>query len=463
MTSSLSRRVVELLAIFCLCARVASAQSAVTSPIPQPSQNPSYDALVRLGFDWLREGDAIKAYAAAMSAAELTPARFQAYALGAMACYTRGDSATARALIERAIAYAPAAQKRDLQRLKADIGADAARKLDAIRLVVVEADAAKNRDQRVPLLRQLMELTATYVEQYQVEPEIWLLRAAAALELDYPSIGWSAGQQLLRSPLGASSDPKVRSLLAQLERRGWLGATLPRRGEQGTKEQIIAAARRGDAEAQVTVAVESGLGNNDDVRAWLLLAAKQGNPAAFADLSLLAMMRGFREGPESDGPVEEVRWYRLASRHGVADAMRTVGLSYKAGVGLPLDKAEALRWLAESAEYGNTWATVDLAEILATDPEARYRNGPMALRLVEGVLAGAAASGRDDMSRHPAVLQVAAAAHAENGHWPEAIALQEQALALAKTSGLYANNPATFDGRLELYKDDQPYRIDSRK
>ena len=71
--------------------------------------------------------------------------------------------------------------------------------------------------------------------------------------------------------------------------------------------------------------------------------------------------------------------------------------------------AEALTWYQEAIEHDpeNADAYVELAWLLATHPDKRYRNGQRAISLVRKALAIGSA--------HPALLEALAAAHAEAG------------------------------------------------
>jgi tetratricopeptide (TPR) repeat protein len=91
-----------------------------------------------------------------------------------------------------------------------------------------------------------------------------------------------------------------------------------------------------------------------------------------------------------------------------------------------------------------------LAWILATDPDARYRNGPEAVNLVEKV----AATGE---LQQPALLDVLAAAYAESARFDEAVATAQRAGTLARQLG-QAALAANVEERSRLYQARQPYR-----
>ena len=97
-----------------------------------------------------------------------------------------------------------------------------------------------------------------------------------------------------------------------------------------------------------------------------------------------------------------------------------------------------------------------LAWMLATSPDPGLRDGAEALRIADGLCALA---GYGD----PALLDTLAAAHAELGHFDEAIRRGEEALRLVRAArvrpGLAgAGLLEEFAARLELYRRGEPYR-----
>ena len=94
------------------------------------------------------------------------------------------------------------------------------------------------------------------------------------------------------------------------------------------------------------------------------------------------------------------------------------------------------------------WAPVlhELARLHATCPDARFRNGPQAVKEASRAIDRGGGT-------NPVALDTLAAAHAEAGDFTQAIAVQE--VAVARTSGPQA---ASLKARLALYRDHQPYR-----
>ena len=90
-----------------------------------------------------------------------------------------------------------------------------------------------------------------------------------------------------------------------------------------------------------------------------------------------------------------------------------------------------------------------LAWLLATCPSDAQRNGVRAVELATKAVELAKAAGESFLNE----LDTLAAAHAEAGHFDEAVKLQQQAVALAPN-----DNKADFESRLKLFQAGQPYR-----
>jgi tetratricopeptide (TPR) repeat protein len=90
-----------------------------------------------------------------------------------------------------------------------------------------------------------------------------------------------------------------------------------------------------------------------------------------------------------------------------------------------------------------------LAWVLATCPDAKYRDGAQAVRLAEPINEKTGKS-------NPKALDTLAAAYAEAGRFDEAAATAKRALAAAKAAGL-APLAATIEKRLTLYAQKKAY------
>jgi len=96
--------------------------------------------------------------------------------------------------------------------------------------------------------------------------------------------------------------------------------------------------------------------------------------------------------------------------------------------------AEAIGYYqaAIDAQPGNAYLLNNLAWVLATSPQASARNGPRAIELAQQ-------AERLSGGRNPSILGTLAAAYAEAGHFPEAVATAQRALALAVAQGRTAD------------------------
>jgi len=97
-------------------------------------------------------------------------------------------------------------------------------------------------------------------------------------------------------------------------------------------------------------------------------------------------------------------------------------------------------------------ALIGLAWILATHPEAPLRDGERAVEYAETLRK---LTGRED----PMVLDTLAAAHAEAGRFPDALATLAQAISLARARGQHQIVPA-LEGHRNRYQLGQPWRGD---
>ena len=98
--------------------------------------------------------------------------------------------------------------------------------------------------------------------------------------------------------------------------------------------------------------------------------------------------------------------------------------------------------------YGE--AQNNLAWVLATHPDPGLRNGEEAIRLVTAAVkagSGNAAS----------LLDTMAAAHAEQGHFDQAVGIAKKAIEIAEASG-HRERAHRIESRLRLYESGQPFR-----
>ncbi len=94
-----------------------------------------------------------------------------------------------------------------------------------------------------------------------------------------------------------------------------------------------------------------------------------------------------------------------------------------------------------------------LAWVLATSPDALYRNGKRALELAEKAV---------KLDRNPHYLAHLSAAYAEVGRFEEAIRTQLQGIAFLKKEG-DKSSMVNFEKHLERYKAHKPWRMNYRE
>ena len=181
-------------------------------------------------------------------------------------------------------------------------------------------------------------------------------------------------------------------------------------------------------------------------RCQKVLRDKPDDPAANNDMGNLLRLAG--KYPEA------IQHYRQALK-GKPDA--AIHYNLAVALGQQGDIAEAAAEYAEAMRLkpDSIGAVNNLAWIRATSQEAGLRDGAEAVRLAQRAceLAG---------RREPGTLGTLAAACAEAGKFPAAVAAEEEALELAKTAKQAALAKA-IQSRLDLYRAGKPYRDPSLK
>ena len=104
-------------------------------------------------------------------------------------------------------------------------------------------------------------------------------------------------------------------------------------------------------------------------------------------------------------------------------------------------------------------AVATLAWVLATHPDAKWRNGDQALRYAEEMMESYA----EEMTaiqpaKMPWFVNVLAASYAEAGRFPQAVAAARQAIDMALAAG---QQPLaeSIRSRLRLYQANRPYHV----
>jgi tetratricopeptide (TPR) repeat protein len=137
---------------------------------------------------------------------------------------------------------------------------------------------------------------------------------------------------------------------------------------------------------------------------------------------------------------EEEKGRRTNLLIGLADAQR--GKGDWAGSIVTLRRAVDIE--DESKEASN-----HLGWLLATAPDAEWRNGEEAVQLTQRFA--------DNPNASAAFLDTLAAAYAETQQWDKGIAILERAIARAKEEG-QASLEAECQRRLEMYRRQEPFR-----
>lgn len=175
---------------------------------------------------------------------------------------------------------------------------------------------------------------------------------------------------------------------------------------------------------------------------WLTAAAEQDYaPAQFA-LSRLLLS-------DADRTNRGLELLLAAADQGFSDAEVLLGTYYQTGTHLPRNPRLAIRYFERATEHGNLVARNNLAWMLATTADDALRDGTRAVELASPL-----ARVFDEWG----YLDTLAAALAETGDFPAAIAAQEQALSRAADVDARASASNAMASRLDLYRLGQPYR-----
>jgi formylglycine-generating enzyme required for sulfatase activity len=216
--------------------------------VPNRAADDAYTSLLGVANQLLKDGKLVEARQTATTATSLAPERFEAWFLAGAVAHQQGADAEAKPLIEKALTLAPEDRKAKIQQFLASVGGTGAattvtrldtkrsevaltqaaqRELDTLLVIAEEADTATAADKRKAALNEFLEKSAVFLKQHPDQVRIWVIRAAAALELELEKTAKRAGQKLQELGLGESSDGKVRRVLAMLNRKGWLIPPVP--------------------------------------------------------------------------------------------------------------------------------------------------------------------------------------------------------------------------------------------
>lgn len=185
-------------------------------------------------------------------------------------------------------------------------------------------------------------------------------------------------------------------------------------------------------------------GEPDVARALALFrqAAEQGHPTGYLGLAYL-----YDSGTGVDQDRDQALvWYERAAAAGAVDAQ--IRMAYE---GLRRNDLEGQRqagtWLAKAAAQGHPQALNDYAWLLATSSHDRIRNGQQALTLALQAVA---------RQRSAAYLDTLAAAYAETGKFPQAVATQREALSLVPQEEEALT--AELQSHLDAFEAGKPWR-----
>lgn len=223
----------------------------------------------------------------------------------------------------------------------------------------------------------------------------------------------------------------------------------PKGAEEASRSaHIQLKAAQGDADAQYLLGLMylSGryIEQNRELGAkWVTAAASAGHVKAQQTMADLSFEGSLIERNLSTAE----QWYSELSKQGHKWANFRLGFIYAAGgegVERNCGKAvEQFNAVGDEVSLGN------VAWILATCPEAQYRNGDKALELSLTLL--------ESDKQDPTNLDNLAAAYAEIGNFDAAISTQLKAIKALKLSADKSKS-AEFKQRLKTYQNSEPYR-----
>lgn len=375
---------------------------ALALSVVQAEDTNGYDKLVDEATELLGAGKPKEAVVKAKSAILFEGKLPDAYLVSALAYRRLGEKEKALEYLDRALERASEGLRAKYQQMRKDIASeepladaplegDVLQRYESLLAKLGKTDVALGT-YRVRVLREFMTESAEFLSTYSDQTKIWVLRAACAVELDYPSAGWLAGKSLKERGLENSSDENVRKVMAAVGRRGWLGEKQPWRDwAKWTMEQARTAAEEGDAEAQTALGTWYELGRSgltkDEAEAvkWYRKAAEQGYEHAQDRLGVCCA-RG--TGLGAADPVEATKWFRKSALAGYPNAQNNFGLHLESGRGVAKDANEAIKWYRKAAEQDHAQGKGNFERLSGT--VARVEPKPTAPKPAEPVMTAAA-------------------------------------------------------------------------
>jgi TPR repeat protein len=219
----------------------------------------SYDQLVGTANSLLKQGKLDEAKQAAQQAMQQNANGYQAYAVAAKIASQQGAAADAANLIKKALELAPDdGTKAKVQQLAAmltttgsqsqpasgqsSLSSQDQRKLDVLMLILEDAEKAATPEDRAKAFREYLEKSGDFAAAHPEQTNVWVMRALAAVDVGEPKLGWDAGKQLQALGADNSENPKIRRIMASLDRKGWLGGQPPAPRQESTAATASATA-----------------------------------------------------------------------------------------------------------------------------------------------------------------------------------------------------------------------------
>lgn len=248
----MNRIIILMTALICLILTPWDTDVAA-APIP-------YEAQLEKAQSLFKQKKFPEALAAVQAAGKAEPTRFEPPLLAALIFINGGQVAEARQALAEARKLAPATAQTKIDEIAklVDKGAPATsstlqststtaltgaarRKYDTLLVIVEEADQAKSAAERRKLLDELLFKSGEFVRDFPDVLQVWTLRAAAGLELEQEQMTWEASSELIRLGAENSDDPKIRQLLAKLDRKGWLRTPQQMAAQKAEEERRLVA------------------------------------------------------------------------------------------------------------------------------------------------------------------------------------------------------------------------------
>ncbi len=180
----------------------------------------------------------------------------------------------------------------------------------------------------------------------------------------------------------------------------------------------------------------------DNPNEWYVSAATQGSGAAsyFLGRNILYGDMCTQDNAQSMG------WLLKAAKAGVSDAQYMLAIESFSGARFERNEEKGFYWLKRAAQVSPA-AKLRYARILATHPDAKYRNGTLASSQLQTI--------DKNHADRQSYYQTLAAVAAENGDFKAAVKWQKEAIEDADDLALPLNN---LEQQLASYKAQKPWR-----